>query len=75
MPDAPLLVDHKTWARIERAFASVLEAADADIGWGVHIVMAALIRARREHTYEADAASLILTSEHWISIGACSSCR
>jgi hypothetical protein len=30
--------------------------------------MAALIRARREYTYEIDAASLMLTSEHWIPI-------
>ena len=30
--------------------------------------MAALIRARREYTYEIDAASLMLTSEHWIPV-------
>ncbi len=30
--------------------------------------MAALIRARREHTYEIDVASLMLTSEHWIPV-------
>src|SRR5690606_26100456 len=32
------------------------------------LVMAALIRARREHTYEIDAASMMLTSEHWIPV-------
>jgi hypothetical protein len=30
--------------------------------------MAALIRARREHTYEIDAASLVLTNGHWIPL-------
>ena len=30
--------------------------------------MAALICARREHTYEIDSASLMLTSEQWIPI-------
>jgi hypothetical protein len=30
--------------------------------------MAALIRARREHTYEIDAASLALTNGHWIPL-------
>ncbi|TXT28013.1 MAG: hypothetical protein FD131_3393 [Rhodocyclaceae bacterium] len=34
----------------------------------IAMVMAALIRARREYTYEIDAASLMLTSEQWIPI-------
>jgi hypothetical protein len=68
MPDAPLLVTNKTWERIERVFAPLLEARDADSGHRVRLVMAALIRARREHTYEIDAASLMLTSEHWMPV-------
>ncbi|CAH0353454.1 DUF1173 family protein [Aquabacterium sp. CECT 9606] len=68
MPDAPLLVATKTWERIERVFAPMFEARDADNGYTVRLVLAALIRARREHTYEIDAASLMLTSEHWIPI-------
>jgi hypothetical protein len=75
MPDAPLLVDPKTWLRFERAFAPLLEAADADIGCGARIVIAALIRARREHTYELDAASLMLTSGSGFRSRVCSSCR
>jgi hypothetical protein len=31
-------------------------------------MLAALIRARREHTYEIDLASLMLTSEDWIPL-------
>jgi Protein of unknown function (DUF1173) len=68
MPDAPLLVGTKTWERIERVFAPLFEARDADSGHKVRLVLAALIRARREHTYEIDAASLMLTSEHWIPV-------
>ena len=68
MPDAPLLVDSKTWKRIEKVFAALFEARDADTGYRVRLVMAALIRARREHTYEIDAASLMLASEHWIPV-------
>lgn len=68
MPDAPLLVDSKTWKRIEKGFAPLFEVRDADTGCRVHLVMAALIRARREHTYEIDAASLVLTNEHWIPL-------
>ena len=31
-------------------------------------MMAALIRARREQTYEVESLSLMLTSEHWIPV-------
>ncbi|MBT9608828.1 MAG: DUF1173 family protein [Aquabacterium sp.] len=68
MPDAPLLVASKTWERIERVFAPLFEARDADSGYKVRLVMAALIRSRREHTYEIDAASFMLASEQWIPV-------
>lgn len=68
MPDAPLLIAGKSWERVERVFAPLFEARDADTGRPVRLVLAALIRARREYTYEIDAASLMLTSEHWIPV-------
>lgn len=68
MPDAPLLIAAKSWTRIERVFAPMFEARDADSGHRARLIVAALIRARREYTYEIDAASLMLTSEHWIPI-------
>ena len=68
MPDAPLLIAGRSWERIERVFAPLFEARDADTGHPVRLVMAALIRARREYTYEIDAASMMLASEHWIPI-------
>lgn len=68
MPDAPLLIERKAWARIERVFAPLFEACDADTGHRVRLVVAALIRARREFTYEIDAMSLMLASEHWIPV-------
>src|SRR5574338_124578 len=68
MPDAPLLITSKSWGRIERAFAPLFEARDADTGHRVRLILSALIRARREHTYEIDAASLMLTSEQWIPV-------
>ncbi|RZI59582.1 MAG: DUF1173 domain-containing protein [Rubrivivax sp.] len=67
-PDAPLLVASRTWERIERGFGALLEARHADTGQRVRVIMAALIRARREHTYEVDTASLMLASEHWIPL-------
>jgi uncharacterized protein DUF1173 len=68
MPNAPLLVAAKTWERIERVFAPLFETQDADTGFKVRLMFAALIHARREQTYEIDAASLMLTSEHWIPV-------
>lgn len=68
MPDAPLLVTDKAWGSFERVFAPLLEARDADVGLKVRLVMVALIRARREFTYEIDAASLMLTSAEWIPL-------
>ena len=68
MPDAPLLVASKTWERMLRVFAPLFEARDTDAGHKVRLVITALIRARREHTYEIDAASMMLTSTHWIPV-------
>lgn len=67
-PDAPLLAATRTWERIERTFGPLLEARHADTRHRVRLVMAALIRARTEHTYEIDAASLMLTNEQWIPL-------
>ncbi|MDD3800561.1 MAG: DUF1173 family protein, partial [Novosphingobium sp.] len=68
MPDAPLLIAARSWTRIERVFAPLFEARDADTAHPLRLVMAALIRARREYTYEIEAASLMLTSAHWIPL-------
>lgn len=66
MPDAPLLIEARIWARLARRYAPLFEARDADTGLRVRLVIAALIKARREFTYEIDAASLMMTSEQWI---------
>lgn len=68
MPDAPLLLNTRTWDRLARVHAALLEARDADTGHRVRLIMAALIHARREFTYEIDAASLMLVSEQWIPV-------
>ena len=68
MPDAPLLMDGRAWDRLAHTYAAMLEARDADTGHAVRLIMAALIHARREFTYEIDAASLMLVSEQWIPV-------
>ncbi len=68
MPDAPLFIDTKTWERIERAYVNLLEARYADTKTKQRVVICALIYAKREHTYQIDTASLMLTTENWIPI-------
>lgn len=68
MPDTPLLIEERSWKRIERVFAPLFEARDADINYPFRLVIAALIHARREYTYEIDMVSMMLVSEHWIPV-------
>ncbi len=68
MPDAPLLVDARVWQRLARRHAPLFEARNADTGLRMRLVITALIKARREFTYEIDAASLMMTSEQWIPV-------
>jgi hypothetical protein len=68
MPDLPLLASNRLWERTERVFGPLFEARDADTGVAVRLVVAALIRARREQTYEVESLSMMLVSKHWISV-------
>jgi len=68
MPDAPLFIDARAWERIERGYGSLLEAPDADTKTRQRVVICALIYAKREHTYQIDTASFMLTTKNWIPI-------
>ncbi|WP_295638381.1 DUF1173 family protein [uncultured Methylibium sp.] len=68
MPDAPLYIDNKAWARAERAYGPTLQAVDADVERKPRVVMAALIYAKREHIYQVESLSLMLTTDQWIPL-------
>lgn len=68
MPDAPLLIATKAWERIERVYGELFEARDADTAYKPRIVVCALIYAKREHTYQIEAASFMLATDHWIPV-------
>jgi hypothetical protein len=68
MPDVPLYMDDKAWQRAQRAFATTLQARDADVERKPIVVMAALICARREHVYEIDSLSMMLVSDQWVPL-------
>lgn len=68
LPDVPLLITEPTWQRLQRAFAPLFEARDADNSVPVRLILVALVYARREHTYVIDAASLMLATAQWIPL-------
>ena len=72
MPDAPLLLSDATWRKLQRVAAPLFEARDADSAHRVRLALCALIRAKREFTYEIEAASLMLVTAQWIPVeGVC----
>jgi hypothetical protein len=75
MPDAPLYIDNKAWERAEPAYGPTLQAVDADVERKPRVVMAALIYAKREHIYQVESLSLMLTTDQWIPLEGCTSCR
>ena len=68
MPDVPLYIDNKAWEKAERAYQTILQAADADVEHKPRIVTAALIYAKREHTYQVDVLTLMLVADQWIPL-------
>ena len=68
MPDLPLQASNRLWERAERVFGPLFEARDAGVGVAGRLIVAALIRARREQTYEVESLSMMLVSEHWIPV-------
>lgn len=68
MPDAPLFVENKTWERVERAYSDIFEARDAHTRGKQRVVLCALVYAKREHIYQIDTVSLMLTTENWLPI-------
>ncbi|MDB5924552.1 MAG: hypothetical protein JWN13_3488 [Betaproteobacteria bacterium] len=68
MPDAPLLVESNAWKRIERVYGNLFEARDADTAHKPRVLICALIYAKREHTYQVDTATFMLTTDQLIPI-------
>ena len=68
LPDVPLYIDNKAWEKAERAYQTILQAADADVEHKPRIVTAALIYAKREHTYQVDVLTLMLVTDQWIPL-------
>lgn len=68
LPDCPLLIEEKVWARAERAFEPMFEACAADASHGLRLVIGALMHARREFTYQVDRLTFMLVTREWIPV-------
>ena len=68
MPDVPLYIEPKAWERIERSYAAILQARDADVPRKPRVMIAALVYAKREHVYQVDTVSMMLTTDQWIPL-------
>jgi Protein of unknown function (DUF1173) len=68
MPDVPLYIENKAWQRVERAYGAILRSRHADVASKPRIVLAALIYAKREHVYQVDTLSMMLTTDQWIPL-------
>jgi hypothetical protein len=68
MPDVALYIEGKAWERVERSYGAILQARDADVATKPRVMMAALIYAKREHVYQVDTLSMMLTTDQWIPL-------
>ena len=68
MPDVPLTIASKAWERVEHSYGAILQARDADVANEPRAMMAAPIYAKREHVYQVDTLSMMLTTDSWIPL-------
>jgi hypothetical protein len=68
IPDVALYIEGKAWERVERSYGAILQARDADVVRKPRVMMAALIYAKREHVYQVDTLSMMLTTDQWIPL-------
>src|SRR5690606_17178911 len=68
LPGVPLHIESKSWERVERSYGAILQARDADVARKPRVMMAALIYAKREHVYQVDTLSMMLTTDQWIPL-------
>lgn len=65
LPDCPLFLDRKAAERAKRAFEAELLAWSAG---QVRLIAACLVYAKREHLYQIESLTLMMTSAHWIPL-------
>jgi hypothetical protein len=65
LSECAFFLDHKTGERTKRAFGAELLAWNAGL---VKLVVGCLFHAKREHLYQVDTLTLMMTSDEWIPL-------
>ncbi|WP_157269120.1 DUF1173 family protein [Azohydromonas aeria] len=68
MPDSPLFIENKAWAKTERAYGALLRACEADVEHKPRILMIALVYARQAFVYQVDALSMMMVTDQWVPL-------
>ncbi len=68
MPDMPLRMDTKAWARVERVYQPLLEATEADVPRKPRVLVAALIYAKQENVYQIERLTMMLVSDQYVPL-------
>lgn len=68
MPDVPVCIETNAWDRVERICVVIPQARDADVPRKPWVMTAALVYAKREHVYQVDTVSTMLTTDQWIPL-------
>lgn len=70
MPEVPLFIQTKAWTKLEKQYAPLFSALDAGLEARPRLVLAALVYARQEYTFQIDTACCMLVSANWIPLEA-----
>ena len=66
MPDAPLLMDDKMWAKTKVSYEAFLSAREADVAERPRLLMLALVSAKQDGVYQIVALTMMLVSAQFI---------
>lgn len=68
LPDVPLYIAAKTWAKIEKQYQGLFRASETELPARPRLIIGALVYARQEHTFQIDTACCMLTTSNWVPI-------
>lgn len=68
LPDMPLRMEAKAWARVERVYQPLIEATEADVPRKPRILVAALIYAKQESVYQIERLTMMLVSDQYVPL-------
>jgi hypothetical protein len=68
MPDAPLLMEARAWARTQRLYGALMQAQEADTLRRPKLLVAALIHSVREQVYQVDTLALMLATDTYLPV-------